>query len=205
MSRSAARADDSSGWWKAGPGPSPGRGGGVGKRGRLGCRRWRGASFGGRATCGVQMPQRQPVGGGQGGLGIGDPALVAELADQGLGATQVRPGHAREEVVLDLVVQPTEDEVDEPAAADVAGGEHLPAQVVQLVVRAQQVCPPQKPANMRERPGRSTLAAHRQDRVMAGCRGRPCHDHPQCPDIALHTGASATDRRQSRASVRAAA
>ena len=51
------------------------------------------------------------------------------------GPAQVRSGHAREQVVFDLVVQATQDEVDDSAAADVAGGQHLPAQVVPLFSR----------------------------------------------------------------------
>jgi hypothetical protein len=37
-------------------------------------------------------------------------------------------------MMLDLVVQPSDGEVDEPAAPDVAGGEHLPPQKVDLLL-----------------------------------------------------------------------
>ena len=60
-------------------------------------------------------------------LGIGDPAFGAKGADELAGSTQVGPGHGREEVVLNLGVEPTEDEAGEGPPGQVAGGEHLTA------------------------------------------------------------------------------
>ena len=41
-------------------------------------------------------------------------------------------GHVREQLVLDLVVEAAEEDVDNAAAAHVAGGQHLASQEVQL-------------------------------------------------------------------------
>ena len=46
---------------------------------------------------------------------------------------QVGAGHVGEQVVLDLVVEPPEEEIDQAAAADVAGGQDLAAEEVELV------------------------------------------------------------------------
>ena len=89
----------------------------------------------GRPPDGVEVAQRLGVGAHQAGLAVGQALLLAELPDQGLGAAQVGPGHGGEQVVLDLVVQAAQGEVGEPAAADVAGGEHLAAQEVAPVSR----------------------------------------------------------------------
>jgi len=40
-------------------------------------------------------------------------------------------------MMLDLIVQAAEREVGEPAAPDVAGGQHLPTQEVMLIFHAQ--------------------------------------------------------------------
>ncbi len=53
-------------------------------------------------------------------------------ADQRLGMFEVGAGHGREQVVLDLVVEPTHHEVGEVTAPDVAGHQHLAAQEVDL-------------------------------------------------------------------------
>src|SRR5919106_2588230 len=73
------------------------------------------------------------VGAEQAGLGIVQTVVLAEGPDQRLGAAQVRPGHVGKQVVLDLVVQPPQHEVDQPAAAHVARGQHLAAEEVQLI------------------------------------------------------------------------
>ena len=54
-----------------------------------------------------------------------------------LGPPQRPGGHVGEQVVLDLVVQPAERDVDQRAAAHVAGRQHLAAQKVPVVVPAQ--------------------------------------------------------------------
>ena len=54
-----------------------------------------------------------------------DGTLLAELAHDGLGMAEVRPRHAREEVVLDLVVEAAERHVHEGATAHVPRGQHL--------------------------------------------------------------------------------
>src|SRR6266487_955648 len=68
----------------------------------------------------VQVPQRLRVRTDQAALRVRQAVLLAELAYHGLGPLQVGPGHAREQVVLDLVVKPAERQVGQPAALDVA-------------------------------------------------------------------------------------
>jgi hypothetical protein len=80
----------------------------------------------------VEVAQGLAVGADQGRLGIGEVVLAAELAHQRLGAAQVRAGHVREQVVLDLVVEAAEEDVDNAAAAHVAGGQDLASQEVEL-------------------------------------------------------------------------
>src|SRR5687768_17074464 len=53
----------------------------------------------------VEVADRLGVGAPQGGLAVRHTVLVAEGLDDGLGAAQVRPWHAREQMVFDLVVQ----------------------------------------------------------------------------------------------------
>src|SRR5664280_1332260 len=60
-------------------------------------------------------------------LGVGDPVLGAERADQLACSTQVCPRHRREQVVLGLGVQSSEDEAGERPAGQIARGEHLSA------------------------------------------------------------------------------
>jgi hypothetical protein len=72
------------------------------------------------AEC-VQVAQRARVGGEQAGLGVGDLVLRAVGLHQPLGVAQVGAGHAREQVVFDLVVQSAEHLVDEPVAAHICG------------------------------------------------------------------------------------
>ncbi len=113
----------------------------------LGARRiWRGGLLCGPASWhvglrvaadGVEVPQRLGVGAHQAGLDIGQPVLAAELADERLSAAQVGSGHAWEQMVFDLEVEATKDEVDQRAAEDVAGGQDLPAQEVALIVGVQ--------------------------------------------------------------------
>ncbi len=77
----------------------------------------------------MHVLQRLPVGLDQPGLGVRHAEGRAVGLDQGLGEAQMRSRHAREEMVLDLVVQPAEEPVGEDGAAHVARGEHLPLQV----------------------------------------------------------------------------
>ena len=81
----------------------------------------------------VEVPQGLGVRVDQGGLAVRQAVLGAECRDEGLGSLQAGPGHRREQVMLDLVVQSPQGEISEPAASDIAGSEHLPAQVVGLV------------------------------------------------------------------------
>jgi hypothetical protein len=53
-------------------------------------------------------------------LGVGEAVLLAEGADDRLRVAQVRSGHAGEQVVLDLVVEPAECKLEEPVPAHVA-------------------------------------------------------------------------------------
>src|SRR4029453_15619805 len=68
----------------------------------------------------VDVAQHDPVRLPQGGLRVGDVVFAAVFGDDRRRATKVRPGHRREEVVLDLVVEPAHHEVAERGAADVA-------------------------------------------------------------------------------------
>src|SRR6266550_3105048 len=88
----------------------------------------------GRPADGVEVPQRLGVGGDQRALVVGDAMLLAERPDERSGPAQAGPWHAGEQVVLDLVVQAAEQEVDEPAAPDVARGQHLAPEEVQVVL-----------------------------------------------------------------------
>src|SRR5579872_111819 len=60
-------------------------------------------------------------------LGVAEAALAEVGPNDRLGAGQVGPGHRREEVVLDLVVETPEHEVRERTADDVSGGGNLTA------------------------------------------------------------------------------
>jgi hypothetical protein len=86
---------------------------------------------------GVEVAQRLGVRPEQGSLAVGQVAFGAERGDQRLEPAQAGARHGREQVVLDLVIQAAHSEVGEPAAADVARGEHLAAQEVGLVGRSQ--------------------------------------------------------------------
>src|SRR5579875_3679529 len=61
----------------------------------------------------------------------------AEGPDHRLGPGQVRPGHHREEVVFDLVVEPAEHEGGERAPGDVPGRDHLPPSETQRVLSSE--------------------------------------------------------------------
>ena len=91
----------------------------------------------GQPADGVEMAQRLGVGAEQGGLAVRQPPLGTEGGDQWLGPAQAGPGHGREQMMLDLVIQATQGHVGEPAAADVAGGQYLAAQEVDLLGRIQ--------------------------------------------------------------------
>ena len=86
---------------------------------------------------GVEVAERLRVRLEQGGLAVRHVARGAERGDQRLRPAQAGPRHRGEQVVLDLVVQAAEGEVGQPAAVDVARGQHLTAQEVGLVVRGQ--------------------------------------------------------------------
>ncbi len=76
----------------------------------------------------AEMPKRLAVGREERVLAIRDVVAMAVAADQSLGPAQVAARQGGKQVMLDLVVQPpTEDEVDDPAAADVARRRDLPA------------------------------------------------------------------------------
>src|SRR5690348_16654994 len=73
----------------------------------------------------MQVAQPLDVRAEQAGLGVRHAVLPAEVGDQPLGVPQVRPRHAGEQMMLDLIVEATEDEIGQPAAPHVAGGEDL--------------------------------------------------------------------------------
>ena len=81
----------------------------------------------------AQVAEHQGVGADQGGFLVGQVVPQAEGPDERLRPTQGGARHAREQVVLDLVVQSRPWPVDPASAADVARGEHLAAEEVQLV------------------------------------------------------------------------
>ena len=66
----------------------------------------------GRTADLVHVPQRLPVRLDEPGLGVRDARAMRQWArTSGWASLQVGAGHAREEVVLDLVVQPAEEPV----------------------------------------------------------------------------------------------
>jgi hypothetical protein len=60
-------------------------------------------------------------------LAVTEVALEAERSDEVPGTGQVWAGHRREQVVLDLVVEATEDEGRAPTTGDVTGCNDLPS------------------------------------------------------------------------------
>ncbi len=64
------------------------------------------------------------------GLAIGNGVLLAEGLDQGPCLSQSVPGHGREQMMLDLIVQSAIPEVDQGRALDIAGRKHLPTEEV---------------------------------------------------------------------------
>ncbi len=85
----------------------------------------------------VEVTQTLAVGLDRADLHVVDAALGAEVAHDRLDLPQVGPGHAREQVVLDLVVEAAQHEVDDRRALDVTGGQHLLAQEVEVVLGGQ--------------------------------------------------------------------
>ena len=85
----------------------------------------------------MKMTQHLRVRADQALLAVVQASLGAEGPHHGPAAAQRRPGHGREQVMLDLVVEAAEHGLGQPPAADVAGGEHLLAQEVQAVLLAQ--------------------------------------------------------------------
>ncbi len=71
----------------------------------------------GRTADRVHVPQPLPVRVGQPGLGVQEPAVAAVFPDQRLYEPEMGPGHVREAVMLDLVVQPAKEPVRRWAAA----------------------------------------------------------------------------------------
>ena len=65
---------------------------------------------------------------------VRDAPLLAKLLDDRLRAAHVQPGHAREEVMLDLVVERAIPEIGERMTPDVARGQHLRAHEVEARV-----------------------------------------------------------------------
>src|SRR5215469_4239400 len=82
---------------------------------------------------GVQVAEGLRVRAHEAGLAVGQSFVPAEVADERLRPAKARPGHGREKMVLNLVVQAAEGKVGEPASADVAGGQDLTAEEVVLV------------------------------------------------------------------------
>jgi hypothetical protein len=66
------------------------------------------------------------------GLDIRDIVAAAVIADQHTSGAEMRPGEARKQMMLDLVVQPTHQDRGPPAAGDVARRTHLLAEKVGL-------------------------------------------------------------------------
>ena len=89
----------------------------------------------------VQVSQHLRVGADQGGFEVGKVVTQAVGPDEWLSPTQRGAGHAGEQVVLDLVVQTAHGQIDPSSAADVARGEHLAAEEVQLVTVARRGIP----------------------------------------------------------------
>ncbi len=64
----------------------------------------------------------------------GTPCRAQYSRTTGAAQTQVRPGHRREQVMLDLVVQPAHRDIQRPGAAHVAAHQHLTREEVELRV-----------------------------------------------------------------------
>ena len=67
-------------------------------------------------------------------LVIRDIVLLTEGFDDVLCCSQLVPGDCREQVVLDLVIQPAVPEIGERMSSDIAGTEYLLMQKVQRAV-----------------------------------------------------------------------
>jgi hypothetical protein len=87
-----------------------------------------------RSTDPVKVLQDFPVRSKHAGLVIGDGMGLAEGFDDFLRFSQFVPGHVREQVMLDLVVESAVPEVGKRVGFHVSGGEHLAAQKVQSAV-----------------------------------------------------------------------
>ena len=81
----------------------------------------------------VEVAHDDSVGAQQAGLRIADPVAFAEVATMGCARRRLGRG-AGKQVMLDLVVEASEREVRWPAAADVAGHQHLTPEKVDLLV-----------------------------------------------------------------------
>jgi hypothetical protein len=98
----------------------------------------------------VEVSHDDPVSAQQAGLGVGDPASGAEVADDGLGAAKVGSRHAGKQVVLDLVVEPPEREVGAGAGRSRSPRAARPATPSRTRPRTPQAC---QPADPRSPPG----------------------------------------------------
>jgi len=78
-----------------------------------------GSGLGTRPADEVEVPQYLRIGGQQARLAIRNVARGAERPHWCPCAPEARPWHRREQVMFDLVVEPSEGEVGEAAAADV--------------------------------------------------------------------------------------
>src|SRR6478672_1957532 len=78
----------------------------------------------------VQVRGDQGPGPGDGDLVIGDRRVPTELPDDRPDLPQAGPGHVREQVVLNLIVQPAHRQRGDPAASYVAGHQDLPAEEI---------------------------------------------------------------------------
>ena len=78
----------------------------------------------------MQILQDFPVRLEKASLAIRDRMRAAELFSDFLGLSQSVARHAREEVMLDLIIQPARPKVEKRMAFDVAGGQHLAAQKI---------------------------------------------------------------------------
>ena len=82
----------------------------------------------------MQVGQNLPERIQSSGLSIEDTVLFTEGFDDFSGLTEVVPGHGREEVVFDLIVEAAIPEIDKGVGLHVSSGKNLVVQVVQGVV-----------------------------------------------------------------------
>ena len=82
----------------------------------------------------MQVPKDQDIRAEGATLGVGDGALLTECFHDRLSLPQLVPRHAREQVMLNLVIEPAIPEVGNRIPNDVAARQNLPAEEIDVVL-----------------------------------------------------------------------